>query len=228
MIQGGEGRVKGHMDVVRKDSGQEACRVPRAATRRALVTLSAGEDKLPTSGELDRLVLAIAKEGDRQAFALLFKYFAPRLKTFLMRSGTAATAAEEIAQETLLTLWRKASYFDPVRAGSKTWIFTIARNIRIDRQRAFRRPAVAETDPSEVAEPPLTGEAIVMAAEQEARVQKALGALSAEQALIVRLSFFHEKPQSEIARELGIPLGTVKSRMRLAMNRLRVLLEGTP
>jgi RNA polymerase sigma-70 factor (ECF subfamily) len=175
--------------------------------------------------DLDGLILAIARDADRQAFAALFRHFAPRLKSYLSRTGLPANAAEELAQETMLAVWRKASYFDPARAGAATWVFTIARNLRIDllRRERHRSTFATEADAEPVDE--TSGETVLMTAEREARVRAALSALSEEQAAIVRLSFFQEKPHSAIAQELGIPLGTAKSRVRLALARLRVLLE---
>ncbi len=180
---------------------------------------------IPAGAELDRLILAIAATGDRQAFARLFKHFAPRLKSFLLKSGTPPGAAEEIAQETMLAVWRKASYFDPERAGAATWIFTICRNLRIDHLRRDRGVFVSEDAIPEEADEAPDGEQMFIAAEREAEVRRALQGLSAEQAAVVRLSFFNDKAHSEIASELGLPLGTVKSRVRLALNRLRTLLD---
>ena len=158
---------------------------------------------------------------------MLFRQFAPRIKTFMIRAGMTPAAAEELAQETMLAVWQKASYFDGSRAGASTWIFTIARNLRIDR---FRREGqyldlAGRIDPSREPDAMPTGESIVLGVEREQRVRDALSALSEEQAMIVRLAFFGEKPHSLIATELGIPLGTVKSRIRLALNRLRAALE---
>lgn len=186
-----------------------------------------GQDEASFSPEEQRrLIEAMAVARDRNAFAALFSYFAPRVKSFLMGSGLDDTAAEEVTQETMLTLWRKASYFDPSRAGVSTWIFTIARNRRIDRQRRGRvQMTDSLLDPSNEPDEPVSGEAMAIATEREERVREALGTLSNEQATIVRLSYFAEKPHAEIARELGIPLGTVKSRIRLALNRLRTLLD---
>ena len=180
-----------------------------------------------SAGQAGQLVVAIAESRDRDAFAVLFRHFAPRIKTFMMRAGMAPAAAEELAQETMLAVWQKASYFDGSRAGAATWIFTIARNLRIDR---FRRQNLSVApggfaDPSREPEAVPTGEAIALVAERERRVREALALLSEEQAHIVRLAYFGEKPHSMIAAELGIPLGTVKSRIRLAMGRLRVALE---
>jgi RNA polymerase sigma-70 factor, ECF subfamily len=186
---------------------------------------SASGGAVPSAEELNRLVLAIAKDNDRQAFVILFKHFAPRVKTFLMRSGMMANNAEEIAQEAMLAVWRKAGYFDPARASATTWIFTIVRNLRIDHLRRNRQQSRRGHDPTDEAPQPSASEAMLMAAEQDARVRAALAKLSVEQGMILRLSFFSEKPHPEIARELGLPLGTVKSRIRLAMSRLRTLLD---
>ncbi|QND64616.1 sigma-70 family RNA polymerase sigma factor [Mesorhizobium loti] len=177
--------------------------------------------------EARRLLAAVAEGRDRAAFALLFGFYAPRLKAFMMRSGMAVSTAEDIAQETMLLVWKKASYFDPARAGVSTWIFTIGRNVRIDRLRRESRPAAVASafDPSDEPDSPVSGEAAVMAAEREERVRSAVALLSPEQADILRLSFFGDKPQSEIASQLRIPLGTVKSRVRLALSRLRLILD---
>ncbi|MGO4836122.1 sigma-70 family RNA polymerase sigma factor, partial [Rhizobiaceae sp. 2RAB30] len=135
-------------------------------------------------------------------------------------------AAEEVTQEVMIAVWRKASYFDPAKAGASTWVFTIARNQRIDLLRRTRSRTTDQLlDPSDEPETPCSGEDIAIMAEREEGVRKALANLPDEQATIVRLSFFAEKPHAEIARELGIPLGTVKSRVRLALNRLRNLLD---
>ncbi len=168
----------------------------------------------------------IALDSDRAAFAELFGHFAPRVKGFLMRYGLPEFLAEDLAQETLLTVWRKANRFDPGRAGVSTWIFTIARNKRIDRLRRDRGAATARFDASDEMEDCGSSEELAIAAETAEQVRKAMATLPDSQAEIVRLSFFAEKPHAEIAQELGIPLGTVKSRVRLALARLRGLLEG--
>ncbi|QRG09872.1 sigma-70 family RNA polymerase sigma factor [Xanthobacter dioxanivorans] len=174
---------------------------------------------------MSALIRAIAERGDRDAFARLFRHFAPRLKAFLMRGGLPANAAEELAQETMLAVWRKASYFDPARAAASTWIFTIARNLSIDLKRRERHGQTSRAEMLEEGVDEASGETILMGAEREARVRAALARLSEDQATIVRLSFFQDKPHSQIAQELGIPLGTAKSRVRLALARLRTLLE---
>jgi RNA polymerase sigma-70 factor (ECF subfamily) len=177
--------------------------------------------------EWAELIGRVASQGDREAFKLLFEHFAPRVKGLLMKTGTDADVAEEIAQNTLLAVWRKAAQFDPTTAGAAAWIFTIARNLRIDaarraiRQARADQPAVTD-EVEEIADSP---ELIMSRRDDVSRVSAALLKLSDEQSRVVRMSFIEERPHAEIAETLGIPLGTVKSRIRLAMNRLRDLLD---
>ena len=176
-----------------------------------------------------RLVEAVARE-DRVAFAELFAHFAPLVKTFMMRSGAAEAAAEEVAQETLIMVWRKAAQFDPQTTGVAGWIFTIARNLRIDavrrEQRGGARLAGAATGESieDVVDPLPAADSRMAAAQAESRVRTALTRLSDEQMRVIELSFYQDKAHGEIAKLLQIPLGTVKSRLRLAMEHLRGLL----
>ncbi len=187
-------------------------------------------DSKPSAQKVDwgRRITAIATEQDRAAFAELFEYFAPRIKALMLRSGSSEAHAEELAQETLLMVWRKAALFNPASAGAAAWIFTIARNLRIDAHRREQRGGVAESSDVDIefqvdeSPPP---DLQLAAAQSEARVRSALSQLSTEQLRIVELSFFEEKAQTEIAQMLDIPLGTVKSRLRLAMGRLRKLLS---
>jgi len=193
----------------------------RVGAKAVKASLRSGESL--SDVELSQLLLAVARDADRQAFTVLFKHYAPRLKAFLMRTGLAPNMAEELAQETMLMVWRKASYFNPARASVGTWIFTIARNIRIDGHRKERGRSAMALEFEGETEVPST-EVDLLASEREAQIRSALASLSEEQALVVKLSFFNDKPHSEIATELGIPLGTVKSRVRLAMTKLRALL----
>ena len=158
-----------------------------------------------------RQIEAVATRRDRAAFVNLFEHFAPRVKTFILRSGVSKAMAEEIAQETMLTVWRKAGMFVPGSTGAAAWIFTIARNLRID---ALRRERCGCESKSGFA-----------AAQSEESVRKAMAQLSAEQLRVIELSFYEEKAHSEIAEQLQLPLGTVKSRVRLALGRLRSLLR---
>jgi RNA polymerase sigma-70 factor (ECF subfamily) len=171
-----------------------------------------------------RLICAIATQGDRAAFADLFSRFAPRVKAYLLRLGMDNATAEEHAQEALLTVWRKAAQFDPARATAAAWIFTIARNLRIDAARRAQRAQPAP-DPVDEPSPEPGADAILAAEDRSTRVRAALAALPAEQADVIRLAFFDDRPHADIERVLGIPLGTVKSRLRLAMSRLRGLLD---
>jgi RNA polymerase sigma-70 factor (ECF subfamily) len=167
---------------------------------------------------------AIAERGDRTAFVALFGFYAPRIKTMLMRMGAGAEAAEDIAQETLLTIWRKAAQFDPARASAAAWVYAIARNLRVDRLRRDQRAralALYESVDAPEAERP-DGSFDILECEQ--RVRAAMQDLPAEQALVVKLSFFEGQAHGDIARALKLPLGTVKSQLRLAMGRLRHLL----
>jgi RNA polymerase sigma-70 factor (ECF subfamily) len=200
-----------------------------AAPRNArCVTLRPADrnDHVPSEEACRGLLRSIALHQDRAAFTELFGHFAPRVKGFLMRYGLPDPLSEELAQETMLTVWRKADRFDPGRAAVSTWIFTIARNKRIDRLRRDKGGAAARFDVSDENEDCGSSEELAIAAETAEQVRAAMAALPNNQAQIVRLAFFAEKPHAEIARELNIPLGTVKSRVRLALARLRGLLEG--
>jgi RNA polymerase sigma-70 factor (ECF subfamily) len=170
-------------------------------------------------------ILAIAQHADRAAFTLLFARFAPKVKVFLIRRGLAPLPAEELTQEVMLTVWRKAARFDPARGSGESWIFTIARNAGIDAQRRERGQPLVEMELGYEASEPVQSDVELIAAEDARLVREAIGTLSAEQLEVVRLSFFDDQPHGEIAEKLGLPLGTVKSRLRLAMKRLRGLLE---
>jgi RNA polymerase sigma-70 factor (ECF subfamily) len=179
------------------------------------------------SPQWSRLIFAIASNQDQAAFSELFEYFAPRIKAFMLRLGMSEARAEELAQETMLAVWRKASLFDPATLGASAWIFTIARNLRIDAYRGEQRGAAL--DPSDIeaefhidTEP--QPDAKLAAVQAEERVRSALSQLSADQKRVVELSFFEDKAHGEISEILKVPLGTVKSRLRLAMSRLRSLL----
>jgi RNA polymerase sigma-70 factor, ECF subfamily len=190
------------------------------------IRLSGMDDPLRAITEKDHatLMLAVGARADRAAFARLFEHFAPRVKAWMLRSGASNAAAEELAQETMLSVWRKAQLYDPHLAGVSTWIFTIARNLRIDALRRERHPSLLLPDPADEPEPPPRADGLVAAAERDSRIRAAMLALPPEQADVVRLAFFQDKPHAEIERDLGIPLGTVKSRLRLAMTRLRAAL----
>jgi RNA polymerase sigma-70 factor (ECF subfamily) len=174
-----------------------------------------------------RLIEAVALRRDRMAFASLFEYFAPRIKTFMLRSGASETAADDLAQETMLAVWRKAELFDSDTAGSAAWIFTIARNRRIDSLRREGRRLhnkATDIDIEFLLDKAPLPDSVLAATQVEERVRIALSKLSVEQQRVVELSFYQERAHAEIAKDLGIPLGTVKSRLRLSMGKLRSLL----
>ncbi len=171
------------------------------------------------------LVLAIARGRSRGAFARLFSHFAPRLKAYLKRQGVDGGQAEELVQEVMLLVWNRAETFDPAQASANTWIFTIARNKRIDAIRRERRPEYDPSDPALVADPSDPADRVLEARQETARLQAAIGALPQEQAELLRLAYFDDKSHSVISVERGIPLGTVKSRLRLALDRLRRMLR---
>lgn len=178
----------------------------------------------PPGADGASLIVSIAARGDREAFAALFAYYAPRVKGYLRRLGLPDAQAEELAQETLLVAWRRADQFDPALGGASAWIFTIARNLRIDAVRRDRLTPRLELL-AEEPDPPPPADRIVESGQHAARLREALARLPSEQAEVIRLSFFDDRPHAEIERALGIPLGTVKSRLRLAMARLRSLLD---
>lgn len=193
----------------------------------SIVTKEQRRGPVPTSEDLNEWLEAVALSGDRQAFAALFKHFAPRVKAYVMTCGTSDALAEELTQETMVSVWRKAAQFDPSRAAVSTWIFTIARNLRVDHLRRQGNHLLAddEEQANQLPDPLPALDEQVLVREREARLRRAMSSLSKEQAHILRLSFFEEHAHSRIAQELGLPLGTVKSRVRLALGRLRRLLE---
>ncbi len=177
-----------------------------------------------TSRDFDACVLRIAADRDREAFAALFDHYAPRVKALLMRGGCAPAAAEELAQETLLTVWRKAHLFNPERASSAAWIFTIARNLRID---SLRRgdASVYAADLALAADEPAQPDAILSGAQDAERVRAAMRTLNPDQARAIEMAFFHEQSHTQISQALGVPLGTVKARIRFGMMKLKAFIE---
>jgi RNA polymerase sigma-70 factor (ECF subfamily) len=177
----------------------------------------------PDAADFAAWIEALARDGDRAAFAALFQHFAPRVKSFLVRGGASPALAEELAQETFVNIWRKASQFDRERAAASTWIFTIARNLRISQLRQSGPPATDDGYESvyeAIDEAPLPPEGLDGARNARA-VREALAALPAEQARVLQLFYFEEQAHAAIADTLDLPLGTVKSRIRLAVAHLR-------
>lgn len=175
--------------------------------------------------EWDRLLLRVGSDRDRFAFKKLYEHFAPRLKSFLLRIGSDMSAAEEICQESMIMVWRRAETFNPESAGASTWIFTIARNKRIDKLRKDNRPLPDLNDPSFFQIPVDKSDDILQRVEEEKKIKNALKNLPPEQAKLILSAYYEEKSHRKIADETNLPLGTVKSRIRLAINRLRSQLE---
>jgi len=187
---------------------------------------------LVTSGsdpsERDRLadcVEQIASVRSRSAFAEIFEYFAPRLKSYLIRLGSDAPSAEEVMQEVMLNVWRKAEQYDRKQASVSTWIFRIARNRRIDMLRRTNKPELDAEDPmlqpAATEQPDIT----VNRGQLEVKVREVIETLPPEQLVLLKAAFYEGLSHSEIAKTYGLPLGTVKSRIRLAFMRLRGSLE---
>lgn len=172
-----------------------------------------------TAADWAHLMARIRDHADQSAFAQLFGYYAPKVKAYLIRSGSDHATAEECMQEVMATVWNKAKYFDPARASVATWIFTIARNRRIDIIRKERRPEPEDITWTETNEP---DQADVYEMQQQADILgRALQELPDKQRHLIERAFFGDLSHSEIASETGLPLGTIKSRIRLALDRLR-------
>lgn len=172
--------------------------------------------------DADLLILIAAR--DRTAFAALFERYAGRIKAFMMRSGARPDDADEIAQDVMVSIWRRAATFDPGRAAASTWIFAIARNRRIDMIRRIRRPAPDPADPLFQPDPEPDGLAVVSQAERQGRVRAGLATLPPEQRAVLMAAFYEGLSHAEIAEAQDLPLGTVKSRIRLAFRHLRGVL----
>jgi RNA polymerase sigma-70 factor, ECF subfamily len=176
------------------------------------------------SAERD-LLTRIAEKRDRTAFAALFDSYAPRVKSFMMRKGATSEQAEDLVQETMIAVWSKAQMYVADRGSVTTWIFTIARNLRIDRLRREKTSLYTDIDDYDAESHEAQQDDALGRLQEDGYVAKALAQIPPEQRELLILSYVEDLPQSEIATRLQIPLGTVKSRMRLAYRRMRKLLE---
>lgn len=174
-------------------------------------------------GQPAEWISAIGRERDRDCFVTLFTRFAPRVKAYLLRHGVNEQMADELTQDVFVVIWRKAHLFDPQRASASAWIHTIARNLWIDAVRHDRHDGDGRIAVPPDVEP--TPEEHLKLSEGEARLRAALDSLPEHQAEVLRLSFFEEQTHPQIAERLGVPLGTVKSRIRLATSHLRGSLQ---
>lgn len=179
-------------------------------------------DRLGPDGRSpEELLSAVARRRDRAAFSLLYRHFAPRIKSYAIRCGMPAAAGEELAQEVLLAVWERAETYDPGQAPVGTWIFVLARNRRIDRLRREARPEFDPNDPALVPMPEQGADERLEIVQRVQKLDAALACLSAEQSSVLRRAYFEDKTHVVIAEEESIPLGTVKARMRLALGHLR-------
>lgn len=181
----------------------------------------------PETVHLKACVMAVALQRDSGAFETLFRYYGPRIRAYMLKRDGDRQSAEELMQETMVMIWNKAAQFDPARGTLSGWIFTIARNVRIDAFRRNNRPEIDPNDPAFVPDAIPGADQAFEADEQAQTLRKALRELPPDQAELLRLSFYDELSHSTIARLLQLPLGTVKSRIRLAFSRLRDLMGDT-
>lgn len=175
-----------------------------------------------------RLAEVVARDRDRKAFEELFDYFAPRIKAYLVRLNLQSQQAEELTQDVMIVLWHKAGLFDPAKSSLSTWLFRIARNRRIDALRRDRSRKIDPEDPFLQPEGPDAPDDTLDSERRDERVRAALAALPEEQVRLVRMAFFLGLSHSQISDETGLPLGTVKSRIRLAFGKLRTALKADP
>ena len=177
--------------------------------------------------KMDEILTRVGNR-DREAFREIFDHFAPRIKAYIIGQGTDRQLAEEVVQETMVKIWRKAAQFDPTRAAASTWIFTIARNMRIDHLRKVNRPAPDMNDPAFVPDPEALPSENLSRAQETKLLHTAIEKIPKEQQDVLRAAYFEEKTHPEIAEALRIPLGTVKSRVRLALKNIRAVLGDEP
>ncbi len=198
--------------------------IRRPYAARARVKCQAEKVTAEASEDWTAHLLAVRDRQDRAAFAALFQHFAPRVKGFLVKSGTSPALAEECAQDVMATLWQKAQLFDPERASVATWVFTIARNRRIDMARRAARPEPEDLPWGPEAEP--DQHSALELAQETALLGEALARLPQAQRALIEKAFYGDLSHSEISEQTGLPMGTVKSRIRLALDKLRQSFEG--
>jgi len=194
-------------------------------TALALSMMTGGNSPDRAAREHAEQLARVAATKDRQAFAELFDHFAPRVKSFMMRKGATAEQAEDLVQETMIAVWSKAALYAADRGSVATWIFTIARNLRIDRLRREKSNQFTDLDDYDAPSDDPSQDETLRRIQEEGAVAKALAQIPPEQRELLILSYVEDMPQSEIAARLQIPLGTVKSRMRLAYRRMKKMLE---
>lgn len=186
--------------------------------------MALAEEDSPATRSDNDLLLSIAATQSREAFSVLFQRLGPRVKAYMMKLGASPDIAEEITQETFVSVWRKAQQFDQRKSSAVTWIFTIARNQRIDRLRKERRPALDPNDPLLVPNKIPTPFEELEQSSIVKNVTASIEQLPDDQRDVVRLSFIEGLSHQEISARLKTPLGTIKSRLRLSFEKLRLSL----
>ena len=182
-------------------------------------------DKDALNKTMSAHLAAVAKNRDVAAFEELFRHYGPRVRAYMARLARDGQLAEELMQETMMAVWNKSAQYSPEKGNVSTWIFTIARNLRIDHYRKVNRPGFDPNDPAFVPTDIAPADTVFEEFEDAERLHRAMADLPSEQLELLKLSFFEEASHGTIAERLGIPLGTVKSRIRLAFSKLRTALE---
>ena len=181
--------------------------------------------KQPVQTDMNMLLSDLAVNRDKEIFSKLYSHFAPRLKSMLMGTGTDPETAEEVAQEAMISVWRKCEMYDASKSAASTWIFTIARNLRIDRFRKEKRPQLDPNDPSLLPEEETPADEQLDIDDRQVVIRNAVNELPDDQREVVALSFIEGLSHQEISDRLDLPLGTVKSRLRLSFEKLRTSLR---
>jgi len=204
--------------------------VPFGATGRSrhsedLMVAKTPGDPPSRAAEFAECIALIAADRSEAAFDVLFRYFAPRIKSYCLRLGCDISTADEITQDAMVSIWRNAAQFDRSKASPSTWIFAIARNLSIDRFRKSRRPQFDPDDPALVPDGEVPPDILIERAHTDQELRKIMESLSANERSVLLLSFFENLSHSEISKRLEIPIGTVKSRIRLAFGKIRSALD---
>ena len=202
-----------HQNVIKKNSVMK------------INNLSKVENTLSSEEQLSNCLSEIALHQDKSAFNTIFNYFAPRLKSYLIKVGSTETQAEGVIQEVMIAVWTKASSYDNNKSSVGTWIYTIARNKRIDKIRKDKRHYLSESDEGLEIPVQSTQENEIFSSQVSASLKKQIENLPEDQGKLLKMSYFYDKTHADISEELSIPLGTVKSRIRLALTKMRHLVE---
>lgn len=177
------------------------------------------------SKRINELMAAVAERRDIDSYEILYRHFVPKVRSYMFKIGADRALAEELAQEALLSVWKKANLFDPGRGAASTWIYTIARNVRIDALRRGPRPDFDPNDPAFIPDESPAADQAFDQAEDAQRLGTAMASLKPDEIKALRMSFFDDMAHSAIAASLGLPIGTVKSRIRNACLKLRNILK---